>query len=31
MKKFEVHTLSAKSGFNSMKEILTKDVEQFLN
>uniref|UniRef100_UPI00404A5985 hypothetical protein n=1 Tax=Flavobacterium sp. TaxID=239 RepID=UPI00404A5985 len=31
MKKHEVHTLSAKSGFSSMKETLTKEVEHFLN
>lgn len=31
MKRYEVHTLSAKSGFASMKEQLSKDVEQFLN
>lgn len=31
MKKYEVYTLNAKSGFTSMKEQLSKDVEQFLN
>ena len=31
MKKFEVHTLSKTSGFKSMKEELTDEVEQFLN
>lgn len=31
MKKYEVHTLKKSSGFKSMKEELSKDVEQFLN
>lgn len=31
MKKFEVHTLSCKTSFKSKKEILSKEVEQFLN
>ncbi len=31
MKKYEVHTLSKKAGFSSMKDDLTKEVEQFLN
>lgn len=31
MKKYEVHTLSVKSGFKSMKEELTSQVTQFLN
>lgn len=31
MKKFEVHTLTEKSGFKSMKEELVQDVEKFLN
>ncbi|WP_262887686.1 hypothetical protein [Flavobacterium jejuense] len=31
MKKFEVHTLTVKSDFKSMKEELAKDVQQFLN
>ena len=31
MKKYEVHTLRKSSGFKSMKEELTKEVEQFLN
>lgn len=31
MKKFEVHTLSSKAGFKSKKEILSKEVEHYLN
>lgn len=31
MKKHEIHTLSKKAGFSSMKEELTQEVEQFLN
>jgi flagellar basal body-associated protein FliL len=31
MKKHEVHTLSKKAGFSSMKEELTKEVEHFLD
>jgi hypothetical protein len=31
MKKYEVHTLTQKSGVRSMKEKLTVEVEQFLN
>lgn len=31
MKKFEVHTITEKAGFSSMKEKLTEKVEQFLN
>lgn len=31
MKKYEIHTLSKTAGFSSMKEELTKEVEQFLN
>jgi hypothetical protein len=31
MKKHEVHTLSKKAGFSSMKDELTNEVEQFLN
>jgi len=31
MKKYEIHTLSKKAGFSSMKNDLTKEVEQFLN
>lgn len=31
MKKHEIHTLSRKAGFSSMKEELTAEVEQFLN
>lgn len=31
MKKHEIHTFSKSAGFSSMKEELTKDVEQFLN
>ncbi|MBL7885915.1 MAG: hypothetical protein JNJ52_04150 [Flavobacterium sp.] len=31
MKKHEIHTLSKKAGFSSMKEDLTQEVEQFLN
>ena len=31
MKKYEIHTLSKKAGFSSMKDDLTKEVEQFLN
>lgn len=31
MKKHEIHTLSRKAGFSSMKEELTAEVEQFIN
>lgn len=31
MKKHEVHILNRTSGFSSMKEELSKEVEQFLN
>ena len=31
MKKYEVHTISKKAGFSSMKDQLTNEVEQFLN
>jgi hypothetical protein len=31
MKKHEIHTLSRKAGFSSMKEELTEEVEHFLN
>ena len=31
MKKYEIHTLSKKAGFSSMKDDLTKEVAQFLN
>ncbi len=31
MKKHEIHTLTKKAGFSSMKEELTKEVEQFLD
>ncbi len=31
MKKHEIHTLSKKAGFSSMKDELTNEVEQFLN
>lgn len=31
MKKYEVHTLTDKSGFKSKKEVLSKEVEQYLN
>jgi flagellar basal body-associated protein FliL len=31
MKKYEIITLSKETGFKSMKEELTKEVEQFLN
>lgn len=30
-KKYEIHTLSKKAGFSSMKEELIQEVEQFLN
>ncbi len=31
MKKYEIHTLSKKAGFSSMKNDLTTEVAQFLN
>lgn len=31
MKRHEIHTISEKAGFSSMKEKLTDKVEQFLN
>jgi len=31
MKKYEVHTLSKKAGFSSMKDQLNLEVAQFLN
>jgi flagellar basal body-associated protein FliL len=31
MKKHEIHTLSKKAGFSSMKNELTQEVEQFLD
>ena len=31
MKKYEIHTLSKKAGFSSMKNELTTEVEHFLN
>lgn len=31
MKRHEIHTISEKAGFSSMKEKLTERVEQFLN
>ncbi len=31
MKKHEIHTISEKAGFSSMKEKLTEKVEHFLN
>jgi hypothetical protein len=31
MKKYEIHTLSEKAGFSSMKEKLNQKVEHFLN
>lgn len=31
MKKFEIHTISEKAGFSSMKEKLNEKVEHFLN
>lgn len=31
MKKHEIHTISKKAGFSSMKEELTKEVEHFLD
>ncbi len=31
MKKYEIHTITEKAGFSSMKEKLNERVEQFLN
>ena len=31
MKKYEIHTLTKKAGFSSMKQELTTEVENFLN
>lgn len=31
MKKYEIHTISEKAGFSSLKEKLTEKVEHFLN
>jgi len=31
MKRHEIHTLSKKAGFSSMKQELTTEVEQFIN
>ncbi|MGC4040632.1 MAG: hypothetical protein QM710_07585 [Flavobacterium sp.] len=31
MKKFEIHTITEKAGFSSMKEKLNEKVERFLN